>query len=217
MPLNLKILLWNIYGFYSKILGSKLCDQSFLEKVSKYDILCLVETHENKYSDLSIVGFHKLDSVKRDKVKFKSSGGMAVYVKDHIKKVVSPIKNIHDHTDTLWFKIKKDFTTNRRDIFVGNVYFSPEVYEKKYNKDYFSLLEKEIAHFRTKGEVLVQGDFNARTGDLQDLVEHSKFFEDDNDITSVNTNSNFKYRRNSEDYGPMYTSTVLKFRGHIGD
>ena len=146
-----------------------------------------------------IVGFHKLDSVKRDKVKFKSSGGIAVYVKNHIKDVISPIKNQYDHTDTLWFKIKKDYTSNRRGIFVGNVYFSPEVYEKKYNKDYLSLLEKEIAHFKAKGEVLVQGDFNGRTGNLQDLVEHSKFFEDENDITSVNTNSNFKYRRNSEE------------------
>ena len=45
----------------------------------------------------------------------------------------------------------------------------------------------------------MQGDFNARTGNLQDLVEHSKFFEDENDITSVNTNSNFEYTRNTED------------------
>ena len=135
MTSSLKILSWNINGFYSKLLGSKLCDQSFLERVSKYDILCLVETHENQNSDLSIVGFHKLDSVKRNKVKFKSSGGIAVYVRNHIKDIISPIKNQYDHTDTLWFKIKKDYTSIRRYMFVGNVYFSPEVYEKECNKD----------------------------------------------------------------------------------
>ncbi len=45
----------------------------------------------------------------------------------------------------------------------------------------------------------MQGDFNARTGSLQDLVEHSKFFEHENDITTVNTNLNLKYCRNCED------------------
>ena len=50
-------------------------------------------------------------------------------------------------------------------------------------------LEKEIAYLKSKGNVIIQGDFNARTGHEQDLGTFSKYFENENDVTTRATNS----------------------------
>ena len=87
----------------------------------------------------------------------------------------------------------------QKDVFLGTVYFSPERYEKRNNQDYLSQLEKEIRGFKLRGEVMIQGDFNARVGNMQDLVYYSKYFDKENNITCFDTNSSMKLHRNSED------------------
>ena len=42
---NIKILLWNIEGYKSRLLGNKLVSEEFLSMAHKQDIVCLVETH----------------------------------------------------------------------------------------------------------------------------------------------------------------------------
>ena len=100
-------------------------------------------------------------SVKRARANTKSSGGIAVFVKQNLIGEVN-VANTSSTTDTVWIKLKKEFFKESSDIFVGTVYFSPENYERKYNKDYISQVEHEITYFKSKGEVIIQGDFNAR-------------------------------------------------------
>ena len=50
-------------------------------------------------------------------------------------------------------------------------------------------LEKEIAYLKSKGKVIIQSDFNARTDHKQGLVTFSKYFENENDVTTCATNS----------------------------
>ena len=50
----LKVITWNIHGISSQSLGDKLADPDFLTQVSDFDMVCLVETHENENSSLNI-------------------------------------------------------------------------------------------------------------------------------------------------------------------
>ena len=65
MNKSLRFIIWNIHGLNSKTLGNKLDDNEFLAEVKTHDIICLTETHENETSELNILGFQKVVSVKR--------------------------------------------------------------------------------------------------------------------------------------------------------
>ena len=58
-------------------------------------------------------------------------------------------------------------------------------------------LNQEIDKFKNRGQVIINGDFNARMGNKQDFIEYSKYFDNENHITSLNTNSKHKLFRNS--------------------
>ena len=169
----LNICYWNIHGWTSKLIGNKLYDPEFLNKISDCDILCLSEIHSNK--DVSIPGFYSL----RQKIRKKShtgpkiSGGIGVFAKENLRNLIQVIPN--DNEDSIWFKIKKDLRQDKDDIFVGSYYVSPPNKKNSGKFDFFSTLNDEIQKFREKGTVLVQGDLNARTGIETDFVESDKY------------------------------------------
>ena len=191
-----RFIIWNIHGLNSKTLGNKLDDNEFLAEVKTHDIICLTETHENETSELNILGFQKVVSVKRQKVKNKSSGGIAVFIKQHLTKSIIAVDS---NRDIAWVKIKKESFGLTNDVYLGTAYFSPERYENKKDKDYINELEEDVNRYKLKGDVLLAGDFNARTGNLQDTVNYSKYFDRTNDTTDCNTNSHFVPLRKSED------------------
>ena len=205
---SLKIIVWNIQGTRSNLLGNKLCNQNFLSEVKESDIVCLVETHENESSDLALTGFRQLISVRRTKTRVKSSGGIAVFIRQTLVEAVSVVNSLTT-TDTIWIKLKKEYFNESSDIFIGTVYFSPENYENKYNKDYIAKLEHDIAYLKSKGEIIIQGDFNARIGTEKDSIVHSKYFDQDSSITSINTNSLHTLPRNSYDFTTNSRGTDL--------
>lgn len=43
---------------------------------------------------------------------------------------------------------------------------------KTRSEETFSSIENEIANYRSKGEIFICGDFNARTGELRDFIQH---------------------------------------------
>ena len=88
--------------------------------------------------------------------------------------------------NSVWLKLRKDKFDEPEDIFIGTFYLSPESYEKQMKSNYMDDLEKEIFRFSSKGKVIIQGDFNARCANLQDTVEPSKIFDQNN--VSVNSN-----------------------------
>ena len=66
---RLKICYWNIHGWSSKIIGNKLADSEFLEKISDCDIVALSEIHSDK--NLSLPGFISI----KQKIRKKLHGG----------------------------------------------------------------------------------------------------------------------------------------------
>ena len=181
---------WNINGFKSKLLGNKTENKDFLSCIKKCDIIGLTETHSSKEGILDIPGFSDPFSVSRPKSKNnKNSGGIAVYVRTYLidSKAVCQV-NTHNK-NSVWLKLRKDKFDEPEDIFIGTFYLSPESYEKQMKSNYMDDLEKEVFRFSCKGKVIIQGDFNARCANLQDTVEPSNIFDQNNNITDLQTSS----------------------------
>ena len=99
----------------------------------------------------------------------RNSGGIDVYIRKTIiggtSFVTTRNKNI------LWIKLDKSFFELGKDLYLGTVYISPntsQVIEQELLHD----IESEIVNFTLKGDVILQGDFNARTGSMQEFAVH---------------------------------------------
>ena len=91
----------------------------------------------------------------------RCSGRIAVYIKNDLCKGVS--KLAYSHSDIVWIKIDKTFFHLKKDIFLTDVYFSPEISSGASDNinDLYSKLLNNIEFYSQLGEVVVQGDFNA--------------------------------------------------------
>ena len=85
---------------------------------------CIIHTTScQKYTTrVKVSVTEKLNHKNRslDKNSFKSSGGIAVFVKEALMKYVIPINNTNKNS--LWIKVKKEVLDGKEDIFVGTVY-----------------------------------------------------------------------------------------------
>ena len=123
-PAFLKICYWNIHGWTSKIVGNKLIDPEFLQKISKFDIVALSELHcENK---VSLPGYKNVDQKIREKNYQgpKIAGGIGVFVKEMYAEMIELVPN--KNPDSIWVKIKKGYSGEDDDIYIGSYYVSPE-------------------------------------------------------------------------------------------
>ncbi len=97
--------------------------------------------------------------------KGRDSGGMLIWYRT----AIDSIKTIQIGKSYIWLKIQKDIVSMDRHIFLCATYLPPAE-SPYYNEDTFSILQDEICHFQTKGNVLICGDLNARTGNEPDFV-----------------------------------------------
>ncbi len=176
-PVNsLKLCYWNIHGWSSKVIGDKLCDEEFLNKINAYDVVALAELHSEKH--LSLPGFLNI----KQKIRIKNhkgpkiSGGLAVFIKNKYENIIEPISN--KNPDSIWIKIKKESCGETEDIFIGSFYISPGN-KRKVQNDFYTSFNEEIVCFKQKGIVLVQGDLNARVGNEPDFIEFNKYLDTD--------------------------------------
>ena len=86
----------------------------------------------------------------------------------------------------------------QEDIFLAAVYLPPLQSQRKAGEDVISTLEKEIHKYSTQGQILLLGDFNARTGTLNDFIEN-----DADDFLTIHSTYNRDThcpKRNNADY-----------------
>jgi hypothetical protein len=91
-----------------------------------------------------------------------------VYCKPHIQKRV---KKVLRSNFSIWLKLDRQILELANTIYVCFCYINPYI-----NKDdselIFTQIENEISQFCNKGEVLICGQFNARTGGLQYFIQN---------------------------------------------
>ena len=129
--------------------------------------------HQEILQHMSIPGFQLLRSKHREK-NLKSgtaAGGIAVFVKENIKHLFNVIKI--DNEDTIWVKIKKEMTGEKRDVYVGTTYLKPS--SGKETSNGFLKLTENIISLKNKGHVIINGGLSAKSGHLDDTIPPDKF------------------------------------------
>jgi len=159
----LNIAFWNVHG----LPDHKLDDDFFSSLCCKYDIVGLTETMKQD-SPRNLPGYSSpfVISSKKLKKRGRNSGGILIYVKPHIRKGLTQVKQTNF---SIWFKLDNKTLGLQRTFYLCFCYITP--YQKKETSEQsFSKLENEIAFFKCKGDILLCGDLNARTGGMKDFL-----------------------------------------------
>ena len=119
-----------------------------------------------------------------------AAGGIAVFVREHTAKLFS-VMDV-ENQDSIWLKLKKEISGEANDIYIGTYYISPP--KGKENPDKLQKLCEDVLYFQKRGEVIINGDFNAKTGNEADFITPDKY--DDNFVTYHTENQR---KRNSQD------------------
>ena len=89
-------------------LNDKVKNSEFVSSVFKSDIVLLSETWSNEHSDLDVKGYSKISKMRKLKKRAKrSSGGLEVYIKEHLLKGITILQ--WDFEDGLSLKFDCDF------------------------------------------------------------------------------------------------------------
>ena len=106
----------------------------------------------------------------------------------------------------LWIKLDKSFFELDKDLYLGTVYISPNT-SQVINQELLDDIESEIVNFTLKGDVILQGDFNARTGSMQEFAVH----DDDNQFLEIPED----YEIDTENYRYSQDENTTNSRGRI--
>ena len=156
---NISILAWNINGLSQ----DKSNDAILGLLLKRHDIISLNETWAANNNEYQLEGFtyYNYPSKSKHLKSKRESGGLGIFIRHDIHKGVS----LWSHTDNIvaWIILKKTFFGFRNDVYLANIYIVPEgsTYLKH---DEFNLLYEEILNVADNSEVLLCGDYNARTG-----------------------------------------------------
>ena len=148
-----------------------------MKEIEKSDIVGISETHiyNEVLDELDIPNFIRLGYKNRKKQAKanKSSGGVAVFAKYEIANIVELHKTKND--DIIWIKIKQENLDRSKYVYIGTAYVSDEN-RKKTISEKIQGLSKDIEDIKDKGgEVILQGDLNARTAQERDWVDNDKY------------------------------------------
>ena len=171
---KLKFCSWNIQGYSSRLIGNKFEDKEFLKIFEDVDFIGLTETHmyAEVLDKMNIPGFHRLHTKNQPKNKKSNtaSKGIAVFVRENIKGMFKLVQMGND--DAIWVKMIKEKSGESKDIFIGTCYLNPSRCHSTDQK--ISKLSEDIVCLQGEGEVIINGDFNARTGGLEDTISPDK-------------------------------------------
>jgi hypothetical protein len=150
----------NVCGLKSKFLSP-----DFEDYVREHDIVCVCETKLSSDELIEVEGYSFFQ--KSRKGAKRSSGGVAIFIKEELCKYFKVVDTDSDFT--LWVKCDRELTGYPHDMLYCIVYVPPE------NSHYsslgmFDILEEEYLSIHTNESVCVIGDFNSRTKDLTDLI-----------------------------------------------
>ena len=195
---SIRISSWNVQGLVTRT-HNKLQCHSFVDSLKQHDIVGLVETHMKPDDSITIEGYSSYSKCRlKNKRAVKYTGGIAVVFKQKLRNGVKII-DMKD-SEFLWVKLCKEFFKYDQDIYIGIIYINPinSTFESSKNFDSYECLEKEITKFSALGNVILMGDFNARTSIEADYIiqDDAKYLPlDDNYITDEIDYNRYSYDR----------------------
>ena len=119
------------------------------------------------------------------------SGGISLLLKTKFQSMVTVVKLTKNF---LWCRIDKSISNSqKRFLFMCCIY--PPIKSTYFDQEIFENLEADILHYSQKGNVMLLGDFNARTSKLEDFISH----EGNTFINDTTENSFIPVERNNFD------------------
>ena len=166
MKTSLNIGYWNINKLISKQ-TDKSKDDLFINTINKSDIFGLAEV-KCDLNKFHFDNFVTLYIERKSKIGNQSYGRLGILVRNTIRKGVKypPVKC----SEYQWLKLDKTYFGLDKDMYIC---FIPPQYSSFYvdqNVDSLELLDNDISFYRSKGAVLILGDFNARTATEPDYI-----------------------------------------------
>ena len=167
---NLHICSWNINDAKDSILGHKSSDADFANILSSNDIFCIQETK----GEIKIPNYRCFNSLRPE----SRSGGLCIGIHHDLVKHCRYINTTKYSPDFQAIEISTNLTGLNSNLIIINVYDSPENSSYKAKliktgtfKDTLSSLNEFYESLPTNCDVLLLGDFNARTGNLNSISE----------------------------------------------
>ena len=170
---------WNFNGLKSSKV-QKIKDSNFdlVRKIcDRNDLICFSETwrglNDNYMLDLdnSFIEFHETGS--RNFRGGRPSGGMSLLIRSSVAKSCSVVQSDSYH---IWCKVDKEAYGWASNLFICFLYIPPSTsnWFQSGRSLTFDSLQHECALYEKKGWILLFGDTNARTGDVNDFIENDE-------------------------------------------
>ena len=216
---ELKFLSLNVCG-----IKSKLNYPEFLTLIKSYDIIGIQETKTDDLDTTEITGY-KVFLNNRSCISKNRSGGIALIVKEWIL----PFDKVHDTKLTdlaIVFTLSKILCREGSSAALkGAVIYIPPYGSKYASEDPFLEIQEAMLRFSSNSsnsDIIIFGDFNARSSNLPDYVELDFHISDSNGLQEVYEENvtilmysetfNVPLNRNTADPNTnMYGNTMLEF------
>ena len=151
-------------------LNEKVKNELFVATVFKYDVVMLCESWSNELSDIDVKGYVRISKTRKSKKTAKrSSGGLEVYIREHLFKGIRVLD--WDFEDGLNFEFNNDFFGWEKPLYLFFVYFKPKNSTREdldNDDDCFNVLLNQIANVADDGNVLISGDLNSRVSNINE-------------------------------------------------
>ena len=140
----------------------------FINYLQSFHIIGLQETKLSEIDHIKIESF-KIFTKNRKTKSLVSSGGTALTIHKSLLDFITPIET--NSQSVFWFKLSNNFTKTVSDILCAIVYIPPENTRYSCNDPYIEIQNELISLCPDSQCCLLFGDFNSRTGKLNEYVE----------------------------------------------
>jgi exonuclease III len=159
---------WNVQG-----LQNTMYDDYFRNYIYNNDIIFLTETWLSDNIDVYSEDFYNYHNLRPMHARARRpSGGISILIRHKFRGCndTKSVQIVQEHNCFIWLKLDKEKLNLSRNIYICAVYIPPAESTFLNHQDFnpFQLLEQDIMKFERDGEVLLLGDFNARTSDRCD-------------------------------------------------
>ena len=183
---------------------NKLKSPELIETFKNHDVVLLTETWTNSFSDLTVDNFEYfvLNRTNYKKNSKRASGGIIVYVRNKLVSKDTLVFKSCD--DIICIKIPGACLSLQQDLFVCLCYVVPDVSSRQSFIDN-NIFDRSTDHIisiysnNDKFNLLLCGDFNARSSDLPDYVIDDNFSH--LNILPSDYNVDYEMLRCSQDIG----------------
>ncbi len=177
--------------------------------ITSFDIFCLQETWLTDSDSIHIDGFTTYRSDRKHNKRACGSGGVVTLVRSKLTKGTSKI--LSKCNDFIWIKLDKHMLNANNDIFICNCYIPPQncVGTKIKNKDTaFDILQNEIQYYGAMGDLILAGDMNSRTGEIQENIQNITETSNEKQI-EIDTEHRIRSRNNEDKKVNQFGKTLL--------